>query len=76
MSRYFFHVMNGRVVIDTVGVELPDMDRVRTEAIRASGQMLSDGEHSWKGQAWQMIVTDETKAIVYGVNFSIDRHGL
>lgn len=76
MARYFFHVMNGRAVVDIVGVELPTMDRVRTEAIRASGQMLSDGEHSWKGQAWQMIVTDENKTIVYGVNVSVDHHGL
>lgn len=76
MARYFFHVMNGKLDIDERGLELPDMDHVRSEAVRASGQMLSNGEHAWKGEAWRMVVADETGRIVFGVNFSIDRHGL
>lgn len=76
MKRYFFHIMNGRAILDDVGLELTDMDQVRTEAIRAAGQMLSDGQHSWKGKAWQMIVTDTDGTIVFGVNLSVDRHGL
>ena len=52
------------------------MDEMRIEAVRAAGQMLSDGEHRWKGQAWQMIVTDADDMIVFGVNVSVDHHGL
>jgi hypothetical protein len=76
MNRYFFHIMNGKAILDDVGLELGNMDQVRTEAIRAAGQMLSDGRISWKGDAWQMIVTDADNTIVFGVNFSVDRHGL
>jgi hypothetical protein len=76
MAHYFFHILNGRAIIDEEGLELVDMDQVRTEAIRATGQMLSDGQHRWKGQAWQMIVTDVGGTIVFGVNLSLDRHGL
>ena len=76
MARYFFHIMNGKAIFDEVGLELTDMDHVRTEAIRAAGEMLSDGKHRWKGQAWQMIVTDADDTIVFGVNLSVDRHGL
>ena len=76
MPRYFFHIMNGQAVVDEVGLELPSMDRVRTEAMRAAGQILSDGQQSWKGLAWQMMVADENDTIVFGVNFSVDRHGL
>lgn len=76
MAHYFFHVLNGKAIIDDVGLDLDDMEQVRREAIRASGQMLSNGEHAWKGDAWQMIVTASDGTIVFGVNFSVDRHGL
>lgn len=76
MARYFFHIMNGRAIFDETGLELASMDQVRKEAVRASGQMLSDGQHAWKGYAWQMIVTDSQGTIVFGVNCSVDHHGL
>ena len=76
MTHYFFHVMNDKAVLDDVGIELSNMDELRTEAVRAAGQMLSEGQHTWKGQAWQMIVTDAEGTIVFGINCSIDRHGL
>ncbi len=76
MAQYYFHVMNGQAVMDDTGMDLANMELVRTEAIRAAGQMLSDGDHSWKGHQWQMIVTDAFNTIVFGVSFSVDRHGL
>ena len=76
MSRYFFHIMNGHAILDDVGVELPDMDAVRFEAIRSSGAMLSDGKQTWKGECWQMVVVDEAGTVVFGTKFSTDRHGL
>ncbi|WP_105383531.1 DUF6894 family protein [Neorhizobium alkalisoli] len=76
MKRYFFHVLNGKTNLDDVGVELADMDKVRAEAIRAAGQMLSDGKQEWTGEAWRMVVTDADSNIVFGVNFSVDRHGI
>ena len=76
MPRYFFHIMNGQAIIDDVGVELPDMDAVRVEAIRSSGAMLSDGRQAWKGECWQMMVADGAGVIVFGTKFSTDRHGL
>ncbi|MCV9967807.1 hypothetical protein OIU34_39045 [Pararhizobium sp. BT-229] len=76
MARYFFHVADGKITIDDVGTDLPDMDRVRRESVRTAGQMLSDGDQSWGGEAWRMVVADEKGTIVFGVNISIDRHGL
>lgn len=76
MAQYFFHVFNGKAIIDDVGFELDNLEQVRKEAIRASGQMISNGEHVWKGAAWQMIVTSSDGTIVFGVNLSVDRHGL
>ena len=76
MARYFFHVADGEITIDDVGTELPDMDRVRSESVRTAGQMLSDGDQSWQGKDWRMVVADETGTIVFGINISVDRHGL
>lgn len=76
MPHYFFHILKGQATMDEVGMDLPDMESVRTESIRTAGQMLGDGDLSWKGQAWQMFVVDEAGTIVFGVNCSIDRHGL
>ena len=76
MARFFFHILNGEFVSDEVGSEHLDMDAVRQEAIMSAGQMLCDGDQSWSGEAWQMVVTDEVGIIVYGLSFSADRHGL
>lgn len=76
MTRYFFHVMNGKAVLDDVGVELPSMDKVRSEAIRASGQMLSSGKQLWAGEAWRMVVAREDGTVVFSTSFAVDRHGL
>ena len=75
MPRYFFHIFNGKAILDDVGVELPDLDAVRREAIRASGQMLSEDGHIWSGEAWRMIVADSARTIVFSTSFSVDRHG-
>jgi hypothetical protein len=76
MARYFFHTLNGKMLVDDVGVEFASMDEVRSETIRASGQMLSHGVQGWKGDAWQMIVADESGTIVFSVSFRTDHHGL
>jgi hypothetical protein len=76
MSRYFFHILNGEALIDTVGVEFSNIDDVRHEAICAAGQILSAGDQTWSGEAWRMVVADEAGTIVFGVSFATDRHGL
>ena len=34
MPRYFFHVIDGREIIDNEGTELPGLKEARAEAIR------------------------------------------
>jgi hypothetical protein len=76
MSKYFFHVINGKAVVDDQGVELADMDAMCSEAARSAGEMIASGDQTWNGEAWQTVVTDEDANIVYGLRFSIDRHGV
>ena len=73
MSRYFFHVIDGKFLVDNVGAELPDMGAVRAMAVEASGELLRDlGMDAWTGSEWQMHVTDEAKHTVLKIRFSAE----
>jgi uncharacterized protein DUF6894 len=59
MPRYFFHVIDGREIIDRVGTVLPSLGQARAEAIRTAGAILRDeGDEFWNGTEWRMNVTD------------------
>jgi hypothetical protein len=73
MTRYFFHVIDGRFLVDDVGTELPDMGAVRAMAVQASGEILRDlGIDAWTGSEWQMHVTDDAKRTVLKLRFSAE----
>jgi hypothetical protein len=74
MSRYFFHVRDSAEFIDEEGVELPDLDAVRTQAVVAAGEALEDlGGKFWAGDGWRMWVTDETGATVCALRFTAEK---
>ena len=51
MPRYFFHIIDGRDIIDHDGTELPGLRQVRAEAIRTAGAILRDeGDKFWNGE--------------------------
>lgn len=60
MPRYFYHVHDGRHVLDDQGIELPDLMSARQMAIVHSGEILKDGTANplWSGEPWRMWVTD------------------
>jgi Domain of unknown function (DUF6894) len=60
MPRYYFHIEDDRLDIDRIGVELPDLQAARDEAVCAAGQILRNGaaKSLWKGKKpWRMWVT-------------------
>jgi hypothetical protein len=59
MPRFYFHVEDDRTIIDQVGLELPDLEAARDEAIGTAGQILRDGaaKNLWSGKPWRMWVT-------------------
>jgi hypothetical protein len=76
MPRYFFHVHDGTSDPDLEGTELPDIYAAQAEAIRASGEMLSDlGAKFWNGAEWKMEVRDETGRHLFTLRFSAEEHG-
>lgn len=76
MQRYFFHVMDGRAVVDAIGIELPDLWAVRLHAIKLASTVLADLETGLLlGQPWQMTVADENSNTVFSLTFSANTHG-
>jgi hypothetical protein len=61
--RYFFHVKDGKQLLDQNGVELADMDSVKKEAVSAAAELLSaiHGADFWTGEPWKLWVTDKPK---------------
>jgi len=71
MRRYFFHVYDHKTILDDVGSELPNIEAVRLEAIRASAEILRDldGQNLWQGHEWRMVVVDDGGAEVLTLRF-------
>ena len=59
MARFYFHIEDDRTHIDQIGVELPDLEAARDEAVRAAGEILRDGDTKAlrTGKPWRMWVT-------------------
>lgn len=56
MARYFFHVCDGTLVLDDVGVELPDIFSAQTTAIEVITEILKDGMSKplWSQLCWRV----------------------
>jgi hypothetical protein len=73
VARYFFNVIDGKFIVDDVGVELPDIAAIRSMAIRTAGAILRDeGTRLAVGADWQMYVTNEAKETVFKLRFSAE----
>jgi len=76
MPRYFFHVIDGRSIIDNQGSELAGLKEARVEAIQLAGAILRDeGDTFWNGQEWHMDVTDASGQSVLKLRFSAEDQG-
>ena len=59
MPRFYFHIEDDVRHIDHEGVELPDLEAARDEAVSAAWQILRNGaaKSLWSGKFWRMWVT-------------------
>jgi hypothetical protein len=73
MARYFFHVIDGQMLLDEHGTECATLADMRDQAIETAGAILRDmGGNFPTGVEWQMHVTDEAKKTVLRLRFSAD----
>lgn len=75
MPRYYFHLIElatDEIDVDTDGVELPDADAARAEAVQMAGEMLRDAtlgrDVRWVDQTF--LILDEKSQRVALVPFS------
>ena len=60
MSLYFFHVQDGSTTLDAEGLDFPDLDSARYEAICSCGELLREVPPAiWKGETLHFWVTDQ-----------------
>ncbi len=60
MPRFHFYVHDGKDSLDQEGIDLPDAQTARTEAIRLAGGMLLDrASLIHDDREWHLSVTDE-----------------
>jgi hypothetical protein len=78
MPRYFYHIVDGKALVDLEGTEVGNLADARAQAIDTAGRMLSemDGQFWGDGRAWTMSVADETGRVVFTLKFSADDHGV
>jgi hypothetical protein len=76
MAKYFFHVLDGKLTIDSEGSELAGIKEARDEAIHTSGEILRSRGAQLNGRPWRMIVADAEGTVLYSLEFSADHHGL
>ncbi len=58
---FYFHIENGSAILDTDGIDLPDVEAARAEAVAVIADVLRDGEARdlWSNHPLQLWVTDE-----------------
>jgi hypothetical protein len=72
MPRYYFHIHDGRSIIDKDGMVLADTSEARRKAIRISGQYFdNDADVVSLGEEWRMEVTDERGLILFRLDFVV-----
>jgi len=59
--RYFIHVKDGKELLDQEGVELPNLNAAKEEALKASTELLGgiNADDFWNGEPWKLWVTDQ-----------------
>jgi hypothetical protein len=73
MARYFFHVIDGKFLVDEEGTECLGLTQVREQAIATAGAILRDYAPNFpSGVEWQMHVTDEDNTAVFKLRFSME----
>lgn len=71
MPLCYFHIQDGEYLSDREGTQLPNIATAQIEAVRLTGQLLSEGaEKFWIGDAWMLRVTDDTDLTLFELTFS------
>lgn len=72
MPRYFFNTSDGtHRFVDAIGSDVADLSRLRSIAIKAAAEVLTDCSRGWGGSAWTMQVLDDYDTVILTLRFII-----
>ena len=72
VPRFHFNVYDGIELLDNAGVDLPDTNFARREAIRYAGTLLEDGaKKNSLGDEWRMEVTNDVGLVLFRLDFQV-----
>jgi hypothetical protein len=76
LTRYFFTILDGKLIVDDEGTLCSSWADMRLQAIDLAGACLKDlAPHYPAGLEWQMVVTNEAKEAVLKLRFSLSEPG-
>lgn len=65
MPRFYFHIRDGRDLLDADGIDLVNEAAAQVEAVRLAGEVLKDeAAHVIQTSAWSLDVADEMGRVV------------
>ncbi|HEY8009250.1 MAG TPA: hypothetical protein VIE66_21300 [Methylocella sp.] len=70
MIRYFFSIIGGRPFNDIDGLELPDIEAARAEAIGLARDLMRMEPERQDWSSWSIHVTDEKHQEIFDLDFS------
>ncbi|MHC4049858.1 DUF6894 family protein [Bradyrhizobium sp. 25ACV] len=71
-GRYFFSILDGKLIVDTVGEFCASHEDMREQAIRTAGECLRDLAAKYPdGLEWQLIVTNASNDAVLRLRFTM-----
>jgi len=73
MALFYFDIRDGEDFPDFTGSEWPDLQAVRREAIRLSGEVLREmPERFWSAERWTMTVLDHKRTPLFTLKFTAE----
>lgn len=58
MSLFYFHIKDGRTILDDIGTELSSLPAVQKEALKACREMVTGTPTFWSGEKWQLLTLE------------------
>lgn len=74
MARYFFTIVDGHTFADEEGIELPNLEAVRTQALRCLAEFIRDDVSSfWCRGELALTVSEADGSVVLRLQLSSQR---
>jgi hypothetical protein len=75
LPRYYFNVRHNTAESDGEGSELADIQAARLAAVRLSGELIQELDHSfWDSPDWRLEVTDAGQNTLFTLTFCAKEH--